>query len=92
MPEEYEIPQIKRPSFDFSRFTIDQSTSERYGDIVKKTSQLLKRPYGQLHLIFSREKWSIEEIERAYLNATKHNGKCDSVIAWWANRKRRKCG
>lgn len=91
MNDEYHMPAIKKASFDFSRFAVDQSKSERYGDIVKKTSQLLKRPYSQLHIIFTREKWSVEEIERAYQLATKHNGNCESSIAWWANRKRR-CG
>lgn len=82
-------PQIKKLSFDISRFTVDQSESERYGDAVKKTAQLLKRPYFQMHTIFTKEKWSVEEIERAYQNATKHNGQLSPDVAWWVARKRR---
>lgn len=81
--------EIKRITFDTSRFSVEGTKSERYGDAVKQTAKLLKRPYMQMHNIFTKEKWSVDEIERAYLLATKHNGNCKSEIAWWANRKRR---
>lgn len=89
MPDEYHMPETKRIGFDMSRFSVTQSQSERYGDIVKKTCILLGRPYHQMHRIFTKEKWSIEEIERAYQNATKHNGSVSEQVAWWSNRKRR---
>lgn len=77
---------------DFShlpKFTIEESKSEAYGDAVKLTCVLLKKPYHQMHIMFTREQWTLEEITRAYQNATKHNGKVTPEIAWWANRKRR---
>ena len=74
------------------QFKVTNTASERYGEAVKRTAALLKRPYTQMHSIFTKEKWSTEEIERAYQNATKHNGNVEPVIAWWANRKRRNCG
>lgn len=71
------------------QFIVDGSTSERYGEAVNQTAKLLKRPYFQMHSIFTKEGWSTEEIERAYQNATKHCGQLSPAIAWWANRKRR---
>ena len=71
-------------------FEVTQTKSERYGEAVKKTAALLKRPYLQMHNIFTKEKWGVEEIERAYQNATKHCGNVRPEIAWWAGRKRRK--
>ena len=88
MEDEYTI-NIKKPSFDFSKFSVQGCDSERYGDIVKKTAKLLGRPYMQMHRIFTKEEWSVEEIERAYQTATKHNGNVSEQIAWWAGRKRR---
>ena len=70
-------------------FTVDGSDSERYGEAVKMTSKLLKRPYMQLHNIFTREQWSVEEIERTYQTVTKHNGDIPSHILWWHLRKKR---
>lgn len=67
--------------------TVDGSTSEEYGDWVSRTAKLLKRPYMGLHKLLERENWSTEEIKRAYLNATKHNGNMPSDIYWWWKRK-----
>lgn len=64
--------------------------SEEYGEIVKLTAKLLGKSYPQMHVLFKREKWSLEEIKTAYQNATKHNGKVSPPVAWWANRKRKK--
>ncbi len=75
--------------FQTKQFVITNKESEEYGDLVKQTAKLLGRSYPQMHLIFTKEKWSLEEIRRAYFNATKHNGKCASAVVWWANRKRR---
>lgn len=70
-------------------FYVTGSESERYGDIVNKTARLLKKPYFQMHSIFTKEKWTVEEIERAYQIATKHNGTLSSEVAWWVYRKKR---
>lgn len=75
--------------YNLKTFTIDGTKSEAYGEAVKKTAQLLKRPYFQMHTLFTKERWTLEEINRYYSLATKHNGKCASEIVWWANRKRR---
>ncbi len=80
---------------DFSHlpeFKIEDTKSEAYGDAVKKTCILLKKPYHQMHTLFTREKYTLEEIERAYQNATKHHGKVTPEVAWWAARKRRNNG
>lgn len=71
------------------QFTVTNKESEEYGEWVDKTAKLLKRPYGQVHALFTKEKWTLDDIRTAYSNATKHNGKCSSPIVWWANRKRR---
>ena len=71
------------------KFTITNKESEEYGEWVDKTAKLLGRPYAQLHTIFTKEKWTLDDIRTACSNATKHNGKCPSPIVWWANRKRR---
>ncbi len=70
-------------------FTVTETESEEYGDWVKKTATLLKRPYFQVHKIFEKENWTIDEIRRNYIRATKHNGNCEPAICWWANRRRR---
>lgn len=70
-------------------FEVTGSSSEEYGDYVELTRKLLKRPYMQIHQIFERENWTIEEIKRAYQNATKHNGKMPSAVYWWWQRKKR---
>ena len=72
------------------KFQVTGDQSQEYGEWTKKTAQLLKRPYYQVHQMFSREKWDIDEIKRAYQNATKHNTSDlgDDVI-WWSQRKRR---
>ena len=71
------------------KFTVEESKSELYGDAVKETATLLARPYHQMHVMFTREKWTLEEIKRHYQNATKHNGNVTPQVAWWAARKRR---
>lgn len=83
------IPVMDLSAYQTRQFIITNKESEDYGDWVKQTAKLVKRPYFQMHKIFEKENWDIDEIRRAYINATKHNGNCDSVIAWWANRKRR---
>lgn len=70
-------------------FTITKSASEEWGDWVKKTALLVDRKYYTMHRIFEKEKWTLEEIRRAYTNATKHNGSCEPARAWWGARKRR---
>lgn len=80
---------MQQDLFNHSFSVIEGVKSERYGDAVKATSKLLKRPYMQLHALFTREKWSVVEIEAAYQNATKHHGTVSPQIAWWASRKRR---
>ena len=71
------------------KFTVAGTKSEQYGDAVKETATLLNRPYHQMHVLFTREKWTLEEIKRAYQVATKHNGNVTPEVAWWAGRKRR---
>lgn len=71
------------------QFQVTKKSSEEYGEWVKKTADLVKRPYMQMHRIFTNEDWSLEEIKRYYLNATKHNGKMPSSVNWWWQRKER---
>lgn len=89
---EYDAP-LKSKDLNFSKysFVVDGSHSEEYGELVAMTAKLLKRPYGQIHRIFTKEKWSIDEIRSAYVNATKHNGQLPSDVFWWWKRKQR-CG
>ena len=83
-------PPIKAKGITFNKtFIVDGSDSEEYGEWVKKTAQLIERPYMTVHRICTREKWSLDEIKRTYQNSTKHNGNCKPVICWWASRKRR---
>ena len=83
-------PPIKSKVITFNKtFVVDGSESEEYGEWVKKTADLLDRPYPQIHQLFTREKWTLDEIKRNYINATKHNGNCPQDKAWWANRRRR---
>lgn len=63
--------------------------SEEYGDFVRLSASLLGKSYPQMHVLFKREKWTLEEIKTAYQNATKHNGNVTPPVAWWANRKKR---
>ena len=70
-------------------FQITNKDSELYGEYVKKTALLLSKPYFQVHKMFERERWTLEEITRNYKNATEHSGSVSGEIAWWANRKRR---
>lgn len=71
------------------KFQVVNTASEEYGEWVSKTAKLIDRPYMTVHRIFTREKWSLDEIRRVYINSTKHNGNCEPVICWWASRKRR---
>lgn len=71
------------------QFIITNTSSEEYGEWVDKTAKLLGRPYAQLHTLFTKEKWNVDDIRTAYQNATKHCGRVTPQIAWWANRKRR---
>lgn len=73
------LPQMK----------VTNSPSEEYGEWVKRTAKLLKRPYFQIHKIFEKEEWTQEEIVRYYNNATKHNGDIPSAVYWWWQRKKR---
>lgn len=83
------IPVMDLSAYQNRQFIITNKESEEYGEWVKQTAKLVKRSYFQMHRIFEKENWTLDEIRRAYTNATKHNGNCDSVIVWWANRKRR---
>lgn len=77
---------------DFShlpKFQITNQDSEEYGEYVKLTAALLKRPYMVVHKIFERENWSLEEIKRYYQNATKHSGDMKPSVYWWWQRKLR---
>jgi len=74
------------------KFEITNKQSEEYGDYVKLTATLINRKYPQVHQMFTRERWTLEEIKRFYQNATKHNGNVEPEVAWWANRKRRNNG
>jgi hypothetical protein len=77
---------------DFShlpQFKITGEQSQEYGELVKNTCTLLKREYHQIHLMFTRERWTLEEIRDTYQKATKHHGNVTPQIAWWADRKRR---
>jgi len=88
--QEYTSPMtFKKPDLSRFNFTVTESVSEQYGEQVAITAKLLGRPFFQLHKIFEKEGWTLEEITRAYQNATKHSGNCEPAIAWWANRKRR---
>lgn len=69
------------------QFTICDTKSEEYGEWVDKTARLLKRPYAQMHLLFTREKWTLEKIRDRYVYVTKHNGKMPSAVLWWHLRK-----
>lgn len=71
------------------QFVVDGSDSERYAEAVNNVRKLVKRPYMQMHNIFTEEKWTIEEIERTYQNATKHNGDIPSPVMFWYLRKKR---
>jgi len=71
------------------QFKVTGAESEEYGELVKQTSALLKRPYHQMHQLFTRERWSLSEIRDAYHNAVKHHGNVTPQVAWWAGRKRR---
>lgn len=70
-------------------FKITGAESEEYGEQVKLAAKLLGRSYQQMHVLFTRERWTLEEIKRHYQNATKHNGNVTPQVAWWAARKRR---
>jgi len=70
-------------------FKVTGAESEEYGEAVKETANLLKRPYQQVHVMFTREQWTLEEIKRHYQNATKHNGKLPNDVCWWYLRKKR---
>lgn len=77
---------------DFSHlptFTVTGDDSQEYGELVDKTSKLLKRRYIVIHNIFTREKWSLNEIRQTYILATKHNGDMPSSVYWWWKRKQR---
>ena len=88
--QEYTSPiPFKKPDLSRFNFTVTESVSEQYGEQVAITAKLLGRPFFQLHKIFEKEGWTLEEITSAYQNATKHSGNCAPEIAWWANRKRR---
>ena len=80
---------FKKPDLSRFNFTVTESVSEQYGEQVARTAKLLGRPFFQLHKIFEKEGWTLEEITSAYQKATKHSGNCAPEIAWWANRKRR---
>jgi len=90
MQHEYQSPMtFKKPDLSRFNFTVTGTSSEQYGEQVAITAKLLGRPFFQLHKIFEKEGWTLEEITSAYQNATKHSGNCEPVIAWWADRKRR---
>lgn len=76
-------------SFDRFSFVVDGSKSEEYGEQVALVAKLLGRQYMQMHRIFTKEKWTLEEIKRTYQQSTKHNGNVSPQIAFWASRKRR---
>jgi len=80
---------MKKLSFNLPLFEVTQKESEEYGMWVKMTAKLLDRPYFQLHRIFEKENWSLDEIRSAYNNAMKHCGKVTPEVAWWSSRKRR---
>lgn len=69
-------------------FEVTGKPSEEYGEWVDKTAKLLKRDYGQVHRLFTREKWSLDKIRERYLTVTKHNGVIPSHILWWHLRKK----
>lgn len=86
---EFENTDTKKITFDHLKLTVTGDDSEEYGEWVQKTAKLLKRPFFAIHLIFEREKWTLDEIKRYYLNATKHNGMVPKDVAWWSARKKR---
>jgi len=83
------IEGMKKLSFNLPLFEVTQQESEEYGMWVKMTAKLLDRPYFQLHRIFEKENWSLDEIRSAYNNAVKHHGSVSAEVAWWSSRKRR---
>jgi len=88
--QEYRAPMpFKKPDLSGRNFTVTGKPSEQYGEQVTITAKLVDRPFFQLHKIFEKERWTLEEITSAYQNATKHSGNCDPAKAWWANRRRR---
>lgn len=72
------------------QFIITNKESEEYGEWVDKTAKLLGRSYGQVHMIFTKEKWTLDAIRSRYEYVTKHNGNVPSQILWWYLRKQDK--
>lgn len=57
---------------------------------VDKTAKLLKRKYMQVHLIFEKEKWTLEKIRDRYKQCTERNGEMPKDVLWWYLRKQDK--
>jgi hypothetical protein len=76
--------------YQTKQFVITNKESEEYGEWVKKTAQLLGRPYAQIHTIFTKEGWTLDKMRTRYMYVTKHNGDIPSPVLWWYLRKKDK--
>jgi len=85
MNEENNIPTIKRPQFDMSRFEIGKPDKPEFEHYVHLTSKLIKRNYIATAKLVSQ--WPLEKIIRHYELCTKHAGTMPGDVKWWWLRK-----
>lgn len=69
-------------------FTVTGKESEEYGDYVKKTAALVKRPYMTIHKIFEREHWTLEQIKNRYHTVISDDGTIPKDVLWWYLRRK----